>query len=170
MLMAVAAGMFAAGAAAGEDTEAFVAARIAALNKTPAAVKRSPSYLAQEIELLGGEKKRVDTIKAEIAMRGVSIRLVDGRYVDVSNEVVNGHALEPKDRTNIALMNHLHQDYCMIKDENYLPPGEAVSHIDSLKRMLEARGIRLKLKGDLFVVDCVLKRKGDALTVDSVWK
>ncbi|MBI5685783.1 MAG: hypothetical protein HZC54_11975 [Verrucomicrobia bacterium] len=170
MMMAVAAGMLAAGAAASDDTEAFVAARIAALNRTPAALKPDAESTDVEIVFPGGEKKKAYEVKYELAHRGVSIRVRNGKYVDVSNEVANGHALDPKTKDVIAVINCAHEDRCRLEASGFIDMGGPTSMANAYRDVLEHRGIRLKLKGDLFVVDCVLKRKGDALTVDSVWK
>lgn len=169
MMWAMAAWLLAGGGAVGEDTEAFVAARIAALNRTPAALKANFESLSVQVQLPGGEKKKASEIKLELAGRGVSIRVVDGKYVDVSNEVANGHVLEPKVKGEIAIINCLHEEYCRELNEGFLV-GEREAYKNAVKKELEVSGTRLKLRGDLFVVDSGLKRKGDLFVVDPALK
>lgn len=160
----------AAGEAAGEDTEAFVAARIAALNRTPTALKPDAYSLSVEIELPEGQKKRATDIRAGLAKQGVSIRVVNGRYVNVTDEVQNGHVLEPEEKWRIASMNYHQEEICRETASGLIQSGESPAWVSANREYLKSRGIILKQKSDLFVVDSVFKRKGDVLTTGPRWK
>ncbi len=143
-----------------EETNAYSTARIEALNKV-ALTHRFNSLPAQaEIVLPSGEKKPALKIKEELALHGVSITMEKGRYLDVSQRVANGHALNPDDQLQVAMLNYFHQNFGMSQDVNYKMPGEARARIDDIKNELEKRGISLQREGDLFIVRFVRKGVG----------
>jgi len=140
-----------------EKTNSYSEVRIEALNKLVVAHASNSLPAQTEIVLPGGEKKTTRKIKEELAQHGVTIKLVDGKYIDVSKKVANGHSLNTNDQVRLAVLNDLQQTYCTNLRANQKVPGEIRASMNDIKRRLEEHGISLQQDDDLFVVHSASK-------------
>jgi len=140
-----------------EKTSSYSEVRIEALNKAVIAHASNSLPVQTEIILLGGEKKTTRKIKEELALHGVSIRMEEGKYVDVSKHVANGHSLNTNDQVRLAIMNDLHQAYCANLQADQKVPGAIRAIMGNIKRELKEHGISLRQDDDLFIVHSVSK-------------
>lgn len=130
----------------------YSAMRIEALNNAITVSASNSVPIQKEIMLPDGEMKTPLKIKEDLALHGVSIRMEEGKYIDVSKQVENGHSLNLEDQIQVAILNYFHQNFCINQDVNFKVPGEARARIDDIKSELGMRGIFMRVDGDLYVV------------------
>ena len=131
-----------------ENTSAYSAAKISALNN--AALPREPSNAGNALD--GDQKEIVLKIKEELAQHGVTIRMVNGRYIDVSERVAKGYSLNGEDQIHIAVLNYLQEAYCTDLQPDQLVSGEVQASINVIKKKMAEHGITVQLEDGLFVV------------------
>ena len=135
-----------------DESSSYSAIRIEALNNAIMVSASNSVPIQKEIMLPDGEMKTPLKVKEDLALHGVSIRMEEGKYIDVSKQVANGHSLNLEDQIQVAIMNYFYQNFCINQDVNYKVPGEARARIDDIKSELEMRGIFMRADGDLFIV------------------
>ena len=141
-----------------ENISSFLSEKITALNNMN--LPREPSNAGNPLD--GDQKEMVLKIKAELAEHGVTIRRIDGKYIDVSERVVNGHVLNAEDQIHIAVLNYLQEAYCTALQPDQLVSGEVQASINVIKRKVAEHGISLQFEDGLFVVRSAEKVSGVA--------
>jgi len=138
-----------------EQTNSYTVARINALNAQGIAQgSNSASHLTNNI-VVDGAIKTFLQIKKELAAHRVTVRFVDGKYVDVSASVINGFVLDTEDQMHLANLNYLQDAYCAKLQPDQLVPGPVNAMMEDYKQRLKQHGIFLRFDDPIFVVSSV---------------
>ena len=89
------------------------------------------------------QRLRSFNLKRQLAEQGVTIRYVDGYYVDATTNAENGHALSKEDKRTLAKLNNVEQTQGNVSKaiSGCLVMGGTFMKIRSAKEDLEDEGI-----------------------------
>ena len=112
------------------------------------------------------EEKEIVRVKTELASQGISVRWVNGQYIDATADAANGYSLNQEDQKSLAFLNYLEQNdgfLQMKKIPGFKQSGETRSRANALKRELTERGISVLWNKDkgLYIVT---RRKGVSIS------
>jgi len=103
------------------------------------------------------EEKKIIRVKMELALQGISVRWVNGQYIDATANAANGYSLNQEDQKSLAFLNYLEQNdgfLQMKKIPGFKQSGETKFRANALRRELAERGISVSWDKDkeLYVV------------------
>lgn len=130
------------------NVDSYLASRIMAMNNVVPPHESSNAENALNDE----HKEIVSKIKEELAQHGITVRLVNAEYIDVSERVANGYVLNSEDKIRIAVLNYLQDAYCTNLKPDQLVSGEVQASMNVIKREMADHGISVQLEDGLFVV------------------